>query len=312
MVNRKQIAESILPGVVWQTESIGISECPGKHLHSKGSSKRDCRVYLEGAPTIFCFHQSCSGMLEDLNYKLRFEIGKVESGGEFKPMELNQAERAKIDNDMAAKRSIESIRENAPEWLNFIIENFKWDLNSIMDSSPVRIPKDQKDVWKLFTCLFSDDWPIWNGNVKDTGQPHHKTNFRIAGFWDKPLGNFTCASMFKEGSYSRSNENVVLTPFLVVESDELKRDQFLSLIQFLRGILRLRAVISTGGKSLHAWFDMPESGMLEMLKIILPSWKCDRAMFIPSQPVRLPGVVRENGVMQKLLWLDYNGLTDLK
>ena len=81
--------------------------------------------------------------------------------------------------------------------------------------------------------------------------------------------------------------------------------------------MRLRAIINTGGKSLHAWFEPPNSEQEAELRIILPALGFDSAMFRPSQPCRLPGVLRLDAqkdpllglpVHQSLLWLDLEGI----
>jgi hypothetical protein len=85
----------------------------------------------------------------------------------------------------------------------------------------------------------------------------------------------------------------------------------------MRQFLNLRAIVNSGNKSLHGWFDQPTKAQLEQLKIILPAWGFDRAMFTPSQPCRLAGVVRPDTtpdpllgvpIYQSLLWLDLEGL----
>jgi hypothetical protein len=85
-----------------------------------------------------------------------------------------------------------------------------------------------------------------------------------------------------------------------------------AVINFLKQRLKLRAVVDTAGKSLHAWFDYPTDPQVAELRVILKELKCDEAMFRPSQPVRLPGVRRYNidkvsrtfmGI-QSLLFLD--------
>ena len=89
------------------------------------------------------------------------------------------------------------------------------------------------------------------------------------------------------------------------------------MFKWMRMFLRLRAILNTGNKSLHGWFDKPTLEQLEELQSILPALGFDRAMFTPSQPCRLAGVVRPNSphdpilrlpIYQSLLWLDLEGL----
>jgi hypothetical protein len=121
-------------------------------------------------------------------------------------------------------------------------------------------------------------------------------------------GQYVCPAVFKEGSFSRGNANIVARRFLVVESDVLTKDQVGGVFSWLKGKvgLRLRAIVDTAGKSLHGWFDFPDPGVLEDLRVALPQLGCDAKLFTASQPVRLPGALR-NGRYQKLVWLEQGG-----
>lgn len=74
--------------------------------------------------------------------------------------------------------------------------------------------------------------------------------------------------------------------------------------------MRLRAIVNTAGKSLHAWFDYPSEEVVAELKTIVSAWGFDTEMFTASQPCRLPGSRRvdKDGAWQKLLWLDSNSV----
>ncbi len=105
-----------------------------------------------------------------------------------------------------------------------------------------------------------------------------------------------CPSTFQPGSFQRSNEKIVARRFLVVESDTLDKNQVGAVFRWLRdGVgMRLAAIIDTAGKSLHAWFDYPEEAVVDELKVMLPVLGCDPKLFTPSQPVRLPGALRDS------------------
>ena len=67
--------------------------------------------------------------------------------------------------------------------------------------------------------------------------------------------------------------------------------------------LNLVAVVDTAGKSLHGWFIYPkEAHVVEELKLVLPALQCDPKLFTASQPVRLPGALRD-GKFQRLVYL---------
>jgi hypothetical protein len=75
---RQRIATELLGEVDWESETSGFVACPGKHLHTSGDNERDCKVELDNVPTAHCFHNSCGGILECVNYTLRSLIGKAE------------------------------------------------------------------------------------------------------------------------------------------------------------------------------------------------------------------------------------------
>lgn len=72
----RQIAASIVGAVDWQTEVSGFCRCPGEALHTQHNGKKDCRISVDGAPTIFCFHTSCASVVADADRKLRCAIGQ--------------------------------------------------------------------------------------------------------------------------------------------------------------------------------------------------------------------------------------------
>jgi len=76
--SRRGVAEKILGEIEWQNETHGFCVCPGQHLHTTGNGERDCEIYLDGAPTLYCFHDHCRGVLSGVNHELRSQIAKAE------------------------------------------------------------------------------------------------------------------------------------------------------------------------------------------------------------------------------------------
>jgi hypothetical protein len=74
MLDPRQIAARILGEIDWQTEVSGLCKCPGEGLHTHRNGAKDCRVNVDGAPTIFCFHSSCVGAVSEANLRLRREL----------------------------------------------------------------------------------------------------------------------------------------------------------------------------------------------------------------------------------------------
>jgi hypothetical protein len=87
MVNlseRQRIASDLLGEINWQSEVMGFCRCPAEHLHTNADNPRNCRVALDGSPTVFCVHNSCRGIIDAVNHELRSRIGKGEKANESK------------------------------------------------------------------------------------------------------------------------------------------------------------------------------------------------------------------------------------
>ena len=155
---------------------------------------------------------------------------------------------------------------------------------------------------------FHGDDVIWIGDKFDSGKPEHTPHFRPVTEWlleGKAPGPLVCPVAFKNTSYARTNDNILARRFLVVESDTLERDEVGAIFRWLHEgcELKLAAVVDTAGKSLHAWFDFTDcEDVLDDLKLVLPALQCDPKLFTASQPVRLPGALRD-GQYQKLVYL---------
>jgi P4 family phage/plasmid primase-like protien len=75
---RRDIAAELLGTIDWETETHGFCACPAHNLHTTGDGRQDCKVYLNGVPTIHCFHDHCRGIVEAKNHELRSRIAKTE------------------------------------------------------------------------------------------------------------------------------------------------------------------------------------------------------------------------------------------
>ena len=75
MIDPRTVAERILGQVDWQTEVSGFCQCPGESLDTHPNGGKDCRVNVDGAPTVFCFHSSCIAAVTEANRQLRRELG---------------------------------------------------------------------------------------------------------------------------------------------------------------------------------------------------------------------------------------------
>lgn len=286
-----QIVETMFKVMEWGNDSMAYIECPGKHLHTGKAKKTDCRLNLDNAPTIYCLHTSCSKVIEASNYNLRKALY------DNKPLpkrEMTQGEKLKLKEMDEAKKIQKEYIAKAENHKNLILEKYHWPVADVFHESPLMTDCTSKDSVAFVRSMFKPEDVIWNGDVMDSGKEANRKNFKTSKEWIQEgiKGNFTCACTFKPDSFSRSNENVLTRPYLVVESDILTADQTCSLFKWLRRVMELKAIVYTGGKSVHGWFKFPEAKLFEELKLTLPKMECDPALFKPSQPVRMPGIKR--------------------
>ena len=75
MIDPRQVAVQILGPIEWESEVTGFCKCPGEGLHTHANGKKHCRVSIDGAPTIYCFHSSCTAAVAEANLRLRRELG---------------------------------------------------------------------------------------------------------------------------------------------------------------------------------------------------------------------------------------------
>jgi hypothetical protein len=307
------IAEHLLGEVTWTEVDTGYCRCPGADLHTNPNGPRDCRVIVSGAPTVYCLHSSCAGAVEDANRRLRSAIGKAECARNGVALRPRQPTAEEIERKRQADRNRCLVERSKMSLAQIIAEHGK-DPADLWEESPVRLLEDASNDWRLLLQLFPQDGVLWIGDTKDSCDAHAdekrkeycRRHFRTISEWlleEQTPGQFTCPSLFVPGVHSRSNENVVSRPFLVVESDTLNKVEVMAIFQWMRGFMRLRAVVDTAGKSLHGWFEYPCDEYVKELRVILPALGCDEALFKASQPCRLPGARRGEKV-QHLLWLD--------
>lgn len=328
MTDPRSIAAQILGAIDWQTEVSGFCKCPGESLHTTGSGEKDCRVNIDGAPTIYCFHASCATAVTEANKRLRRELGavswelKLPDGQTLRSGDVLKCDgivhrrseellrRSEVGDQSSDENLIlETVRAVADRFAPELFERFYWPFAQILEDSPLLVAeRDGDDQFRTWLKLWPAHSHIWIGDVYSSGKPEHQTHFRPVADWYQigpALGNFTCGSAFKPGSYSRSNENLEGHRFLVVESDTLSKDEVGAVFAYLRHRLRykLHCIIDTAGKSLHGWFDAPRNKILEnRLKAGLTAFGCDPKVFTYSQPVRVPGAYRD-GKLQRLVWL---------
>lgn len=320
---RKQIAGEILGAVRWYDTYGFPQSCPGEDQHTTPTGANDCTVYLDSVPTIHCFHESCSDEVEEANHELRSAIARAEAGSRPAEPSIERAfeqykEHCRVKQKLAETLILESETRAA---LPKILEEYRWTEEQVRADSPTRI--DQRNAWRHHVSLFRPDFCVWIGERHHSGPVYGREHFRLAHEWivrdEIPPGQLIVPNPFCMPDYalrfirgprryplSRCEASVLLRTFLVLESDSLSRDDSLAVFNWCRTFMNLRAIVFSGNRSLHGWFDYPDarSDFKEVGKI-LPLLGFDPATITKkSQPVRFAGAVRDNGNLQELLWFD--------
>ncbi|HWB03268.1 MAG TPA: hypothetical protein VG796_09605 [Verrucomicrobiales bacterium] len=198
-----------------------------------------------------------------------------------------------------------------------------WEDADLWDDSSIRLERSARGWHLLLTTLYPPGVVLWIGHPHESG-PGHESHFQTRDQWldshpGTPPCPFICPDTFLPGACHRHTAGVAASPYLVVEADEalgrkpatggeraenLRRN--LCILRWLHETLAwpLRAIIHTGGKSCHGWFERPRDTALQDLKALAPALGIDASVFIPAHPVRLPSVVHEKtGVKSRLLYL---------
>jgi hypothetical protein len=225
------------------------------------------------------------------------------------PREVVQARARAEGRDAGEQLALETLKVLAERFKPELFEKFHWPFAQILADSPLLVAdRDADEQFRTWLKLWPAHCHLWIGDVYSSGKPEHRTHFRPVSEWYQigpVMGNFTCGSAFKPGSFQRSNANCDGTRFMVIESDSLPKDEVGAIFAYLNQRLHfnLHAIIDTAGKSLHGWFDAPRDRQIELrLKAVLTVFGCDPKLFTYSQPVRVPGAYRD-GRLQRIVWL---------
>jgi hypothetical protein len=327
MIDPRHIAAGIVGAVDWQTDVSGFCKCPGAAQHTLKTGKKDCRVSIDGAPTIYCFHSSCAPVVAEANRRLRSALSAsnwslqlpdgqmLHSGDVLQASGIVVPRAVVVAQARAEGRSTDdavmmaSLAVLAERFKPELFELFGWPFAQIIEDSPLQVcHRDAEDQFRTWLKLWPAHSHVWIGDVYSSGRPEHATHFRPIADWYQigpVMGNFTCGSSFKPGTFQRSNANCNGTRYLVVESDTLTKDEIGAVFAYLNRRLHfnLHAIIDTAGKSLHGWFAAPRNKRIEaQLKATLTVFGCDPKLFTYSQPVRVPGAFRD-GKLQRIVWL---------
>jgi hypothetical protein len=309
----RRLCSQVLGEIRWTSPTVGYCPCPGPQQHP------DCLVRFgsDGLPFAFCLHEKCREDVAQANRELR----ELCSSLVLEKPRISKREK-QAHEDAAKMRHLSRLTRLRllPKLLSQEVPTEFW-----LESSPYPVmnlePKEQTRAF--LSSLYPVSVPsrvtelglyleirhlVWVGDLWETGE-EYADHFRSVQDWlsgSRILGQQISNCTFKCGPFRR-RDAVKARLFLTLESDNLTPAQFGAVVQYARKYLKLRSVVSTGGRSIHCSFDYL---LHDELFAILEGLACDPLMLSSSLTMRLPGAERKNaegvgtGRIQKLLYLD--------
>jgi hypothetical protein len=329
---RRAVAAKMLEAAGCEWADAGdeglVCRCPGHGMHSTGSSAKEARVFLSGAPTVHCFHASCAGVRADFNRALRQEIWRAEHDGkspvgwspkrELPPVPTGEVKKAReFDATKALSFAAQwSGDEPDADWLR---RRSPIDPRVVGADDFLRALYEPEDRVMVLTWYRSTGDFMWvHGGEESAGKV-----YRLAK--DPGVKAVPAARLPKAG---RGGVHFLINPlsgewkrkrvvgeygqkfgrklascvtrwrYVLLESDVLPRADWLRVVCQLR--LRVAALIATGGKSVHALVRLPMDAPAE------PEWRfyrddlwarlgelgADPQAMMPTNSSRLPGCIR--------------------
>ncbi len=339
-MSRAEIAEDILREMMGYHVSIvdGFAPCPGGQHHTLKTGRKDFRVCLDGVPTAFCLHRSCSAEIEEFNKRLRRAIWFSENGD-------RPPERGSWGEDVAPAPKAE-MRARPPldrrkVW-DFVRGQTEVSQEWVSRRSPVNV--EECDSAAFLNHLFSPGECVLiftsQYSQGDFGHCVGKGSFRLAsqrgvkgvpsqlprgakeGVWFlvQPVTGQWAIKPKKEYDPSarrevtvkaewtrRSEVNVTAWKYFVLESDELPEDDWLKVVVNLQ--LPIAAIYTSGKRSIHALVKIPvESKQVwdevkkQVVQLVCPLG-ADPAALTAVRLSRLPGCMRGDK-LQRLIYLN--------
>lgn len=295
--------------IEWVSSNEVLVKCPGEAAHTSATAKRDAKLTVDHNPTVFCFHSSCKDACDLAALDLKdwaVEHDCLPEEGEITPEEKQR------------RKAFSAYASVAQRWQAQLPKA----LQHPNDTLPLNPMIGAAATLKFLYSLFDQTDRIWIGNPEHSGRDywqHFLFPYEMSA--TRALlhqGNFISTSTYRDGAVRRIKEEVWERKYFVVEFDKLDPDpeencqKSMSLICWLtqtfgetKDILNLRALVYSGSKSIHAWFDFPKDpATWDLLRNCLPALGADPAAMRATQPVRLPGAYRaDKQKHQTLLYL---------
>ena len=187
-------------------------------------------------------------------------------------------------------------------------------LADLWEASPRRLEDNEPHTESIVDELSPPDALLCCGRTTREFYTRRREDWRgqlssLAFIVPSPMSALT--GVTKTGRTSaRTNANTGPRRFLVIEFDQGTDDDQAALLLHLATYAPLVCALHSGRRSLHGWFyvdGQPEEKVRQFFAYAR-SLGADRAMWTPSQLVRLPDGKRDNGRRQTVFFLSLNPL----
>lgn len=224
---------------------------------------------------------------------------------------------------MKAKLDIKAKR--AQSALPALIEKYKWSPYEVRADSPTHIDEYAHLPSVFLAALFAPFEFVWSGEAFHSGEAHRR-KWRTVSEWNnappETIGPLSAPATWRSGTFSRKRKNIAEAPFIVLNFDKIPTTgkepetseeisrlvcESLAITRWLREGCgwSLSAILWTGSKSFHIWFEMPPEDHIAAIKESMVILGINRSLIgSPGHPARLPGMIHEKtGQRSQTLWL---------
>ena len=237
------------------------------------------------------------------------------------------AQRRARERREREEREREDYRQFVREERERLIDRHPATVEDFLTLSPFNIEEiPEGNQWRVMIgALYELRDVLWIADkVTESGYPRFSDKFQTVEEWLKRgtvPGVYAAPGTFKPGSFSRGLESIVSHPYVVVECDraigkepetpqeiEENRAGNLAITRWLwrEAGWTLRALVDSGNKSFHGWFDHPGDDEVKDLAAIAEPMGIDGVFDRPAQPFRLPEVRHhKSGRNSRLIYLDF-------
>lgn len=306
--------------------------CPGEHLHHGTNAATDCRIFLgygpQGqSPGVYCLHNSCKGVLDDLNKGFREAIfakdpdwkptPSVNEGVEVRAPKQKEAWIPDY-NEAKLRGVVLAVPDVDVKWFE---ERSPVDPRGVTPGEFIEhvfAPGERVLVFTDFKSQGDFLWSVGKGGYRlseQRGVSAVRSKLPVDGgkegawFLCNPVDGQWHPNPRRAGQFSRrSMESVTAWKHMVLESDEAPSELWLKFLAMAP--LGIVAIYSSGGRSWHALVRVNmatktdfDALLRNSAKRTLPILGADPGAMTPVRLTRLPGCTR-GGRMQRLIYLD--------